>query len=391
MNLPGISWGTPRFTTLVDNGPPEKRLDVAIIGDGYTAEQQALFNEDARQVVEAFGRIEPMRSYIEHFNFHRINVISKESGTHDRHVDPPQKPNTALKTFFSPVAERRLIGPDPWIFLVAKVSGAPWDKILCIVNCPRRGGATLISMTVGYASRNSSDFPEIMIHEAGHTIARLIDEYTGDLPDINFAENWSLPNFLPWANVDTNLKRPKWWRWLTPGVEMPTPNTHANDDVIGAFQGAVYTGKGVYRPQRRCMMRRHSDPFCAICTEQWIRAVYKRSPIADSFLPQFQLPEPPLVWQDGQSITFKANVIRGEKIKTIWRTKKLEHARWRQRQVSQDYGDFTIELSANTVGGITIPTSWAIECRMEDNSERIRTPSVRRLSKQKHRWYVIVI
>jgi hypothetical protein len=72
MNLPGVTWGTPRFTTLVDNGPPDKRLDVAIIGDGYTAAQQGMFNDDSRQVIEAFGRIEPMRSYLKHFNFHRI-------------------------------------------------------------------------------------------------------------------------------------------------------------------------------------------------------------------------------------------------------------------------------------------------------------------------------
>jgi hypothetical protein len=390
MKLPGVNFGSPKYTTLLDNGASANRLDVAIMGDGYTAVQQHLFNQDAQEVVDAFKRIEPMRTYIKHFNFHRINVISKESGTIDTHVQPHQKPNTALKSFFSPIAERRLIGPDPWVMLVAKASGAPWDKLLVVVNAPRRGGATLLSMTVGYASRNSRDFPAIMIHEAGHTIARVIDEYVGDLPDIDFADNWSLPNFLPWPNVDTNWKRPKWWRWLTPGAPRPTPNVQANNDVIGAFQGAVYTGKGVYRPQRRCMMRRHSDPFCVVCTEQWLKAIYKRSKIADGFSPAFQLPEPPLVWDAGETRTFKAHVLRRDDIKTTWRIKKLEQKRWRRRQITHDYRSFTISLPANKVAGVTIPTAWAVECLLEDATTRIRTPSIRSRSKQKHRWYVIV-
>ena len=80
--------------------------------------------------------------------------------------------------------------------MVATMAGVPWDQILVVVNAPRRGGATLATMTVAYASRNSSDFPRIMIHEAGHTIAGLIDEYKGDLPDVDFAKGWSLPNIL---------------------------------------------------------------------------------------------------------------------------------------------------------------------------------------------------
>ena len=104
MSLFGIDWGKPRFTTLMKNGPSSNRLDVAIIGDGYTADQQEMFNKDAQEVVDEFASVEPMRTYIKHFNFHRINVISEESGAIDPHVDPPAKPKTALRTFFSRIS-----------------------------------------------------------------------------------------------------------------------------------------------------------------------------------------------------------------------------------------------------------------------------------------------
>ena len=266
-----IIWGETRFTTLTRHGNPKNRLDVAIIGDGYTAGQQTMFQDDANTIVDAFRQIEPMATYFKHFNFHRINLISAEEGAKDPYVSPPADPRTALGTFFSPLNERRLVGLDPWVMLLATKSGAPWDKLLVVVNTSRRGGATLPTMSVAYASRNSHDFPRIMIHEAGHSIAKLIDEYAGELPDIDFAKGWSLPNFLPWPNVDTNAKRPKWRHWLSPGVELPTPDKLANRDLVGAFEGASYIGTGVYRPQRRCMMRSHNADFCKICAEQWIK------------------------------------------------------------------------------------------------------------------------
>jgi hypothetical protein len=71
MSLFDINWGKPRHTTLVENGPSANRLDVAIIGDGYTADQQAMFNEDAQQVVDEFASVEPMRTYFKHFNSSR--------------------------------------------------------------------------------------------------------------------------------------------------------------------------------------------------------------------------------------------------------------------------------------------------------------------------------
>jgi hypothetical protein len=389
MGVRDLSWGSPRFTTLVENGSPDNRLDVAIIGDGYTAGEQPLFRDDAQEIVDAFAEIEPMRTYFRHFNFHRIDVISPESGCDDPHASPAIKRRTALDTFFSPLAERRLVGPDPWVMVVATESGAPWDKLLVVVNAPRRGGATLATMKVAYASRNSSDFPRIMIHEAGHIIAKLIDEYKGDLPDIDFARGWSIPNILPWPNADTNANKPKWWRWLTPQIQLPTPDAADDGDVVGAFEGATYTSFGVYRPQRRCMMRVHSADFCKVCMEQWIRHIYRRSKIADGFLPDYQWPQPPLLVEDSEPIEFSAEVVRSENIRTTWRTKKVEHTRWSRRQRTEDYADFAVTLPANRAFGRTIPTFWFVECTLEDGTNRIRTPSIRKQSRQKHIWHII--
>ena len=45
-----IIWGKSRFTTLERHGNPKNRLDVAIIGDGYTAAQQEMFQSDVDEI-----------------------------------------------------------------------------------------------------------------------------------------------------------------------------------------------------------------------------------------------------------------------------------------------------------------------------------------------------
>ena len=101
MGMQDMSWGTPRFTTLVDNGDPARRLDIALIGDGYTARQQTTFRRDAAAVVDEFRGTEPIKTYFQHLNFHRIDVISAESGADDMHASPAITRRTALDTYFS--------------------------------------------------------------------------------------------------------------------------------------------------------------------------------------------------------------------------------------------------------------------------------------------------
>ena len=396
MGILDLRWEEPRFTTLVNNGNPNNRLDIAIIGDGYTRQQQRVFNEDVNSIINAFRTTEPMQTYFLHFNFHRINLFSPQDGTDDIHNSITRA--TALDTFYSPISERRLVGPDPWVMTVVTMSGAPWDTIIVVVNSPRRGGGTLPTLGVAYASRNSNDFPQIAIHEAGHSIAKLMDEYSSGLPDIDFADGWSLPTVVPWPNVDNNARNPKWRVWLSSGVALPTPEVEANANLIGAFQGAAYENFGVYRPQLRCLMNgpgAGSDPtdwsspnFCTICSEQWIRAIYEKSKLADFFIPRFNLPQPPLLRNENTQITFNARVVR-RNVRATWFTKRIEQTQWNRRQRTDTFSSFQTTLRANRVLGVPVPTYWLVRCLLEDQSGQIRMPAIRRLATQEHVWHII--
>ncbi len=375
MGIGRFDWGSTRFDTLIHNGPSDKRLDVAIMGDGYAADEMTLFEQDVDSIIQSFHDIEPMKSYIKHFNFHRVNLISKQSGIDDRWQKPRFKAKSAVGAHFSFISPRRLVGWDWRAYQLARRARVPHDSILVVVNTPRRGGATRFWLTVGYASRNSEDFPRIMIHEAGHSIAKLMDEYTGEIPDLKFLDQVSIPNFLPFANTSTSAKNPPWKAWIEQETVCPTPLTDALPmGKVGAIQGAAYTECGAYRPTRDCMMRRHSQPFCPVCSEQWIKRIYRRSVIADE-----RVPNEDFSAEIDTPVTFSADVIKPEHIKTKWNVRD-QQGNWETRKESDSFTMFRTQFERSGI--------WTVECLLEDHNPKLRKPSVIRKTRQKLRWIV---
>ena len=78
----------------------------------------------------------------------------------------------------------------------------------------------------------------------------------------------------PNVTNQTTLGGIKWSSWIDSGTPLPTPETSAYGNVVGAFEGAKYTPIGNYRPRLRCMMRSLSDGFCEVCTETHIVRLY---------------------------------------------------------------------------------------------------------------------
>jgi hypothetical protein len=156
---------------------------------------------------------------------------------------------------------------------------------------------------------NSEWAPYVFVHEFGHHIAGLADEYytsqVAYLPPSKKIEPWE-PNAT--ALLDpANLK---WKDLVIVGTPVPTPwrkeefeameheiqaqrreiraqkrpeaemdklfreerqkedTMLASDkysDKVGAFEGADYQARGYYRPQENCIMFTRHDAFCAVC------------------------------------------------------------------------------------------------------------------------------
>ena len=103
----------------------------------------------------------------------------------------------------------------------------------------------------------------VFIHELAHNLAGLGDEYVGTVT----YETGAPIKVEPWEPNITALHDPaalKWGDLVEPGTPVPTPMSYAGK--VGAFEGAGYESRGLYRPEASCIMgSRKTDNFCRVC------------------------------------------------------------------------------------------------------------------------------
>ena len=248
-----------------NNGASSNRVDIAIMGDGYTAGELGKFAEDAERMLAVMFDEEPFRTYRAYFNVHRVDVVSAESG-----ADHPMSSvfrDTALGSFYDCAGITRMICVDHGrINDVLQVSLDPEqrDIVLILVNDPEYGGS---GGSVAVASLDPA-VVEVVLHELGHTLGLLADEYEYVTPD---CWTWFEPA-APNVTTETDRARIKWAPWIAPSTEIPTFSSA--EDVPGLYEGAEYCWTGKYRATYDSKMRSLYRPFEAVNVEQLTKRIY---------------------------------------------------------------------------------------------------------------------
>ncbi|MEU9233810.1 M64 family metallopeptidase [Streptomyces subrutilus] len=247
---------------IIDNGPTGDRLDVVVVGDGYTAAELDRFHSDARQKWDEVTAVEPYTTYRNLFNVWTVDAVSKESGVSGDPA-PGTVRDTALGSYFwCEEIERLLCVDQPRVdAYVAKAPEA--DLVIVLANSAKYGGAGYNepSATLGYegiatASAGHPKSGQVAIHETGHSLGKLADEYFyAGVPDY---EKYTGPepaesnsSALPADRMAA--QRAKWHRWL--GETSPDGGT------VGAYEGGGYFATGLYRPTDNSLMRVLGKPF----------------------------------------------------------------------------------------------------------------------------------
>lgn len=243
--------------TLVQSGPSSNRVDLLILGDGYRAEDQTKLTADANNIVESLKAHEVYRRYFGFFNVKVVHVISAEAGADQPNLGIQR--DTALGASFRTGNLDYLTTHDSVATLnVAMDHASEFDQLLLLVNDPKYGGS-------GGSTAMATTHPlsaDIAIHEIGHTLFNLGDEYPSS----------SSPSYR--ANISTTAVRSelKWAAWVLPETPLPTPPGPMFSDRVGAFQ---YTPSGYYRPvDTNCKMNNLSSDFCPVCTESGVLSIY---------------------------------------------------------------------------------------------------------------------
>ncbi len=304
-----------KVVSLMENGSPHEKVDILILGDGYRKEDMEKFRKDARHFNDLMFSTSPFKERKNDFNVRMIEVVSRDSG-----IDKPDKniwKQTALGTMYNTFGSARYVLTTENHAIRDIAAAAPYDFITILINDNRYGGGGIYNLYTTTFTRPDAEGQEwqmdyVYVHEFGHSFGGLGDEYYSSQVSYN---DFYPKGVEPWEPNITALNDPaslKWKSFVTPGTPIPTPWEKQQYDsleagrgkldrlapdyyekrkpffdaekkliedspmrgMVGAFEGAGYASKGLYRPSLDCRMFSLSlvgfDPVCSAAIQRVI-------------------------------------------------------------------------------------------------------------------------
>ena len=285
-------------------GDPATKVDLLLLGDGYTARETSKFVADARRLVAVLFATSPFKEHRNSFNVWGLCPPAAQSGI--------SRPSTgvyrdSLATYDAFGSERYVLSFDNRS--LRKVAQfAPYEFIEILANGRTYGGGGIFNLYSTVAVDNAfANY--VFVHEFGHHFAGLADEYYTSA--VSYAP--ATERIEPWEPNATALLDPsnlKWKDLLASDTPIPTPwnkdefekyslaiqkrrgeirKQKLTESVmealfreerqyeqsmfhkekyygrVGAFEGSIYEAKGYYRPEVDCIMFTRTNHFCAVC------------------------------------------------------------------------------------------------------------------------------
>ena len=256
---------TAQHKYLLQSGPSEECIDVAIVAEGYTADEMDLFLKDARTACDEIFRYEPFSKHKNRFNVVAVMTESTDSG-----VSVPQDNewrttaiNSNFMTFYSP----RYLTTNSIHLTHDQLAGIAYEHLIILANTDTYGGGGIYN-SYTLTTAHHPQFKPVVVHEFGHSFGALADEYFYDEPD-HTAGTYKL-DYEPWEQNITSLVdfNSKWADMVKNKQEIPTEPTEKREKnyTVGVYEGGGYMTKGMYRPAVVCRMRdNEATQFCPVC------------------------------------------------------------------------------------------------------------------------------
>lgn len=257
----GISHITPH-KYLQRGGDPAQCVDVAILAEGYTADEMEVFYKDAAIACESLFSHEPFGSLKKRFNIVAVASPSSDSGVSIPRLE--EWKHTAFSSHFSTFYSDRYLTTSRLKSVHDALAGIPYEHIIILANTEEYGGGGIYN-SYTLTTAHHRDFRPVVVHEFGHSFAGLADEYFYD--DDVMTDTYPT-DVEPWEQNVTTLTdfASKWQDLLPAQTPIPTPAADCGLHPVGVFEGAAYSAKGIYRGSYNCRMRTNEYPeFCPIC------------------------------------------------------------------------------------------------------------------------------
>jgi hypothetical protein len=289
------------------SGPPETCVDLVLLADGYTSKERAAFVNDARRLTQVLLETHPFSLLKHRLNVRSVFVPSDQSGVHQP-VKGKSRRN-ALGSQYSSFGSERYILSERNGRIRDVAATVPYEFTVVLINESQYGGGGIYGVYATCAA-GSVFAPYLFVHELGHHLTSLADEYYTSA--VAYEKTTTLVE--PWeANITTQTDRAslKWADLIADSTPLPTPwpksaydemslqrqqeretlraqqasesrlnalfrqqidfetQLFAADpfrETVGCFEGAGYQSQGLYRSQMDCIMfSRNTGDFCQVC------------------------------------------------------------------------------------------------------------------------------
>lgn len=272
-----VPWLGDSMTPLMVNGAVGAKITIAVVGDGFAAQDQDVYNKAVENLLMSglFANDFYQANKLA-FNVLRVNLVSVDSGVSTKTYDSSgnvvaqTNRNTALGIYFNGdwahcwvedgpnTADRLSLALSVWV---------PDHRLtLVLLNNPGFGGCG----GGGRATLPLGVTWSTLAHELGHALGGLGDEYHQTNNTYSGGEP-STPNLT----TNTNRTTLKWAGLVRSTTPVPTggddytpPKPAGWDDNqdVGLFEGGLGSDAfGIYRPVVNCRMRSNTPPFCPVC------------------------------------------------------------------------------------------------------------------------------
>jgi hypothetical protein len=295
-----------QVVAIEENGDPADKVDLLLLGDGYSVEEQEDFIARARELADVLFATPPFRERRKDFNVWALAPPAAASGV--------SRPSTGVYRD-SPIgasydafrSERYVLtnSNNDWRRIASSV---PYDFVEILTNSETYGGGGIYGL-FSTAAANSEWAGYLFVHEFAHHFAGLADEYYTSSVAYE-ATDVIVEPYEPNVTALLDPAKLKWRHLVDDQTPLPTPwpkaeyeehslayqarraNMRAENvaesemnklfaenqriveelfaeapysEVTGAFEGAFYQANGYYRSAQNCIMFTRTSDFCAVC------------------------------------------------------------------------------------------------------------------------------
>lgn len=198
----------------------ESAIDFVIVGDGFTAAEQALFQAKSTEIRNHLLTSLPYNSEQDKFNFYDMEVHSNESGI-------SVEGGTQVDNFFGSYRNKEGLyhytgySEDQRVILrnYLKKKFRKRVYVIMVVNDPEYGGSgefisdKLLSIVQSTYDTQYNVFRELVLHEIGHSFGDLADEYGGNCTNTDRPDDWD-PERYDKKNVTRDNVNDRKWDYL---------------------------------------------------------------------------------------------------------------------------------------------------------------------------------